>query len=309
MVLKKIVLWLTVLLLSSSEYSRVEAAGRTKPELEGSARSDASILVNSWYRDKMIQVALANIAHTAQRLKVAVGAEDSQSELYASQSLSIPARSILIVYFPVLKRKTLRGLFKEADSIYVYHADGSLIDSQTVQNMDASRMKLNPESFIAATGDGIVIRRDVENLPGLRLVFIPRSLRVQDNILIPGRQREGVSKTCTEEDLNNLELPDEYRLQARAMLSDHFGYMVKAGETVRISVYYPVPQIADCTLVRISDYEYFFSPDGSVRHGRGPVSLVMIYNPALINIVTPLPLVLEGSEAGSKQKMKYQGPQ
>jgi hypothetical protein len=66
---------------------------------------------------------------------------------------------------------------------------------------------------------------------------------------------------------------------------------------------YTVPAIKNCAVVRFSDYQYLFAANGSVLHGGGPVTAVMIYNPSIMKIAPSFPLVPEGSEGG-KQKMK-----
>jgi hypothetical protein len=119
--------------------------------------------------------------------------------------------------------------------------------------------------------------------------------------MMPGRQRKGSQQACSEADLNKLGLTDEYLKQARTRLADHLGYIVKAGETARISMDYTVPDIKDCAVVRFSDYQYLFAANGSVLHGGGPVTAVMIYNPSIMKIAPSFPLVPEGSEGG-KQK-------
>jgi hypothetical protein len=300
---QKIIPWVVILVLSLSGLSTIEAAGREKPEPQGGEQCPPSILVNSWLRDKMIQVALANITGEAQRIKVAIGTEEIQSELFASQTLSIPARSISIVYFPVLRQKTSRGALKDSDYVSVYRSDGSLIDLKPVQQADRSRVQLTTDSFLAASGDDINISYDLGPGQGLRLVFVPRSLRIQEKMLIPGRLRDGSFPACAEEDLSKLGLPDEYRIQARTKLADHYGFIVKDGETARITVDYTVPEITDCAVVRLSDYQYFFARGGSVTQGAGLGALVMVYNPSIIKIAPLHPLVREG-QGGGKQKIK-----
>ena len=291
-----------LLVLLTPGSSRVEAGGRSKPEFADDTKPSPSILVNSWYRDKMIQVALANIAPDARRVSVAIGTEDVQSELFASQSLSIPARSIVVVYFPRLKKKTAKGVVKDSDHVSVYASEGPLIDLQPVQEADLSPAQMNLENFLAASGDGITVSYDPGSGPDLRLVFVPKALRVQEQALIPGRPRQGSLSACSGEDLNKLELPDDYRRQAHARLSDHYGYIVKPGEKARISVDYSVPEIADCAVVRISDYQYSFSPAGGVSQGGGPVATVMVYNPAVMKIAPLFPLIPEGNEDGKLKK-------
>ena len=116
---QKIIPWVVVLVLSSSGFSPIGAAGREKPELPDEAQHAPSILVNSWHRDKMIQVALANITGEARPVKAAIGTEEIRFEPFAGQSLSVPARSIAVVSFPVLRQKTPRGALKDSDHVSV----------------------------------------------------------------------------------------------------------------------------------------------------------------------------------------------
>jgi hypothetical protein len=118
-----------------------------------------------------------------------------------------------------------------------------------------------------------------------------------------GMPRKSSLQPCSEEDLKKLGLTEAYFKQARSRLANNLGYIVKAGKTSGISVDYVVPDIKDCAVMRLSDYQYSFAPKGSVRHGGGPVSIVMVYNPSVMKIATSFPLVPEG-EGGGKQKMK-----
>lgn len=279
----------------------VGAAGREKPELAVGDKGASSILVTTWYRDRLIQVAVANIAEEAQFVKVAIGTEDIQSDLLASQSLTVPARSISIVYFPVLKQKTAKGVMKDADFVSVHRSDGQLIAAQAVQRADPSRSQLTPVGFLAASGDGTSITYVLEPQQALRLVFVPKSPLVQDKARMQGKPRKDSLQPCLENDLNKLGLPDDYLKQARSRLADNFGYIVKSGKQAAISVNYTVPQIKDCAVARLSDYQYLFASNGSVRQGAGPVTTVMIYNPSVMYIATPFPLVPEGGGGGQQK--------
>lgn len=303
MAILKIILGVAILILSSSGVSTIEAGGRTGPPTEGGEKHVPSILVNSWLRDKMIQVALANITGKAQPIKAAIGVENIQSELFVSQSVSVPARSIEIVYFPVLRQKTSRGALKDSDYVSVYRSDGALIDLQAVQKTDSSSAQLTTDSFLAASGDVINISYDLSPGQGLRLMFVPKSLRIREKALMLGRPRDGSFPACSEDDLIKLGLTDEYRNQARMKLADHYGFIVKDGEKARIMVDYTVPEITDCAVVRLSDYQYLFASSGGVTQGAGPGARVMVYNPSVMKITPLLPLVQE-EQNGGKQKMK-----
>ncbi len=299
----KIILWAISLVFLSMSSTWIEAAGREKPEQQCPGTIAPPILVNSWYRDRIIQVAVANVTEEARAVKVAIGADGIQSDPFSSQSLTVPARSISIVYFPMLRQKTSKGEIKDADFISVFRPDGYLIDMQALQKADHSRSQMTTQGFLAVSGDSLNISYDLEPGSDLRLLFVPRSLQAQDKVSMQGKPGKGSPRTCSEEDLGKLGLSDDYSKQARTRLTDNFGYIVKAGERAEISIDYSVPEIADCAVVRLADYQYLFASGGSVRYGGGPLTTVMIYNPSVMKIAPSSPLVPEG-EGGEKQKMK-----
>ena len=304
MAIRKIIFWVVILLLSSSGFSTITAGGREKPEQQCPGTFAPPILVNSWYRDRIIQVAVANITEKEQAVKVVIGAEGIQSDHFASQSLTVPARSISIVYFPMLRQKTSKGEIKDADFISVFRPDGHLIDLQSVQKADHSRSQMTTQGFLAASGDSLNISYDFEPGLDMRLLFVPRSLQIQGKVLMQGKPRKGSVRTCSEEDLGRLGLSDDYAKQTRSRLQDDFGYIVKAGESAEISLDYSVPEITDCAVVRLSDYQYSFASNGSVRYGGGPLTTVMIYNPSVMKIAPSFPLVLEGRTGENKKLNK-----
>lgn len=294
--MQKIVLWILLLLICSPGPNPVSAAGREKPHKETSQ----PLLVISWFQGGTVHVAAANTTLAEQSVTVALGSEGVQTELFSSQSFSVPARSIALVHFPLRGDRTEQGAQKAANFIYLYTAGGALIEAQPLQQAAGLVSSATLEKYHAPVGGGLVVNYTLPSRQGVRILFIPLSLPAAGAAPVPGRARGGFLKNCTDEDLSRLKLPDEYGKRARAMLADHIGYIVKAGEPARISVYYPAPAIKDCAVVRMTDYQYFFTPGGSVRHGRGQVPAVMIYDPAVMKLLPSQQLVLKENETGKQ---------
>ncbi len=262
-----------------------------------------SVLFNAWYKDKAIQVAVANPADSGQSLKVAIGTEEIQPQLFASQSLPVPPHTIKLLYFPVLRQKTSRGNLRNSDYFFIFKSgpEGSgLIGSQPVQNLYPSPGDPTLDSFIATPGDEVRFSYELKPEDTLRLILAPKSVRVQENLLMAGRPQEWLLKALTREELDELKLPDDYRKQVREKLAENYAFAVKQGKGAGISILYTIPEVKDCVVTEIPDYRYFFTPSGGVLQGGGRGATLLIYNPRTVIMKPLLDLKPEGEEGTSR---------
>ena len=84
------------------------------------------------------------------------------------------------------------------------------------------------------------------------------------------------------------------RIQTILALGDRAGLFL---QSIYLSSY---PEIKNCAVVRLSDTQYEFQPNGGVRYGTGAGLAFMIYNPKTMKL-TPL-LELSREEEGSSTK-------
>ena len=81
----------------------------------------------------------------------------------------------------------------------------------------------------------------------------------------------------------------------------NFCFLVGSGERAEITLRYTVPEVKNCAVVRLSDTQYEFQPNGGVRYGTGADLAFMIYNPKTMKL-TPLLELSREEEGSSTQK-------
>jgi hypothetical protein len=274
------------------------AGGRVKPEGNEVQRS---ILFTAWHRDKVIQVAIANAGDKTRALKVAVGARDVRERLFVSQRLSLPPRSVKLVYFPVPTRKGPAGEPITADHVFVFDpASSGTVDSAPVQK-PGGPLSPFPDDFLAVPGDSVRLQYRIDPGNSLRVLFLPREVRVQDKILTALESGEGFPRPSGRGALSKADLPADYRSRILQMEEGNFGFLVHPGERAEIALRYRIPEIRDCALVRLSETRYEFQPNGVVRYGTGAGAAFLIYDPKTMRL-DPL-LELSSEEEGSSQDL------
>jgi hypothetical protein len=296
-IVQNILFLFVCILLLLLEFNPLEAGagGRTKPEENELRRS---ILFTAWYRDKVIQVAIANVGDRAHPLKVAIGTRDVRDHLFASQSLLLPPKSVQLVYFPLLTRKDPKGE-RKSDHVFVLDGASSGLVAP-VQKPDGS-FSPSVEDFLVTPGDSVRLQYRIDPGNAMRIFFLPREVKVEDKILKAIEPEEGFRKPIERGALKKVNLPADYQSKILQMLEGNFCFPVSSGERAEISVRYIVPEIKDCAVVRLSDTQYEFQPNGGVRYGTGAGLALMIYNPKTMKLIPLLELSSE-EEGFSTQK-------
>ena len=124
MKIKKVIFLAAILVCFLTPVSDLhEALGGGRRKIIPKHQLSGSILFTAWNRDSLINVAVCNISDSAHSIKVATGTYDVGRRIYASQSLEIPANSIKLVYFPLLKQQTPRGDLKASDYVFLFSQD------------------------------------------------------------------------------------------------------------------------------------------------------------------------------------------
>jgi hypothetical protein len=295
-IVKNIIIIFVCILPFLLEFIPLEAraGGRTKPEKNELQRS---ILFTAWYRDKVIQVAIANLGDKAHSLKVAIGTSDVRDHLFASQSLLLPPQSIKLVYFPLLTQKGPKGERNISDHVFVLDgASSSLVGLAPVQQLGGS-FSPSLEDFLVTPGDSVQLQYRIDPRNSRRIFFLPREVKVQDKILTAVEPEEGFRKPIDRSALKKVNLPASYQPKILQMVEGNFCFLVSSGERAEITLRYTVPEIKNCAVVRLSETQYEFQPNGGVGYGTGAGLVFMIYNPKTIKL-TPL-LDLSREEEGS----------
>ena len=289
---------LPFLLEFNPEESR--AAGRSKPEGNELQRS---IIFTAWYRDKVIQVAIANEGDKSQSLKIAIGTRDMKERLFASQSLLLQPQTIKLVYFPMLTQKGSKGERIISDHVFILDgASSGLIDFAPVQTPSGS-LYPSLEDFLIAPGDTVRLQYRIEPVNSMRLIFLPREVKVQDKFLTAIKPEEGSRKPADRSALAKVNIPADYRPKILKMLEGNFCFLVDSGERAEISMRYTIPEIKNCAVVRLFETEYEFQADGMVRYGAGAGLVFMVYNPKTMKLAPLLELSREEETSSAKKSI------
>ena len=276
------------------------AAGRSKPEENELQRS---ILFTAWYRDKVIQVAIANTGDKSQSLKIAIGTRDVKEHLFASQSLMLQPQTIKLVNFPLLNHKGLKGEQNISDYVFILDkASSGLIDFAPVQTPGGS-FSSSLEDYLATPGDTVRLQYRIDTVNSMRLIFLRREVKVQDKILTAVEPEEGFRKPADRSALTKVNIPANYLSKILQMLEGNICFLVNSGERVEISMRYTVPEIKNCAVVRLFETEYEFQPNGMVKYGAGAGIVFMIYNPKTMKLVPLLELSREEETSSAKKSI------
>lgn len=270
------------------------AGGRRK--ITPRHKLSGSILSAAWYRDSLINVAVCNISDSAHSIKVATGTYDVGRRIYASQSLEVPANSIKLVYFPLLKQQTPRGDLKASDYVFVFGQDPKtygLIDFKTIQNIYARYARASLDNFLVPSGHKARFSYTTEPDESLRILFVAKSIRTSSNLPITGKPLKGMLRPARTEDIRELALPIFYERQIIKRLEGNHCFLIEPGEGATITVVYDIGEIKDCALVTIPVYRYTFKLGGGLRAGGGHGLTFMIYNPNVIQIKALLEISTE----------------
>lgn len=276
-----------------------EALGGGRRKITPKHKLSGSILFTAWYRDSLINVAVCNISNSAHSIKVGTGTYDVGKRIYASQSLEVPANSIKLVYFPLLRQQTPRGDLKASDYVFVFGQDPKtcgLIDFKTIQNIYARYPKASLESFLVPSGDRARFSYTSECDESLRIIFVAKSIKTRGNLFITGEPVKGTLRPVSRQDIKELSLPVFYEKQVIKRLEGNHCFVIKSGEGATITVVYDIGELKDCALVTIPVYRYTFKPDGGLHAGGGHGLTFMAYNPSVVQIKTLLRLSTESKK-------------
>ena len=286
---------LACFLILSSGLHEALAGGRTirpKHKLSG------SIVLNAWYRDSLINVAVCNISSRSHSLRIATGTYDVRKHIYASQSLEIPPRSIKLVYFPLLKQQSLTGNLKASDHVFVFSQDPKtygLIGFRRIQNIYPRYFRRSLDNFIVASGDRARFSFTMECDESLRVIFIAKSIKTRNDLFIIGEPAKEILRPASKEDIKALKLHSFYEKEFMKQLEGNYCYVIGPGEGGSITVVYHVPEIENCALITIPVSFHIVEPPGGGGGGHGLT--FMAYNPNVVQIKTLLRLSTE-SEKG-----------
>jgi len=287
-------------LILSSALHEALAGGRTirpKHKLSG------SIVLNAWYRDSLINVAVCNISGRSHLLRIATGTYDVRRHIYASQPLEIPPNSIKLVYFPLLKRETPRGDLKASDHVFVFADDSTAptpIGFRHIQNIYPRYFRRSVDKFIVASGDRARFSFTMECDESLRVIFIAKSIKTPNDLFIIGRPAKEILGPASKEDIKALKLHSFYEKEFMKQLEGNYCYLIKPGEGATITVVYHVPEIENCALITIPVSFHIVEPPGGGGGGHGLT--FMAYNPNVVRIKTLLELSTESRKGVLRAK-------
>jgi hypothetical protein len=279
---------LACFLILSSGLHELFAGGRTirpKHELSG------SIVLNAWYRDSLINVAVCNISSKPHSLRIATGTYDVRKHIYASQPLEIPPNSIKLVYFPLLKRETPRGDLKPSDHVFLFADDSTaptLMGFRRIQNIYPRYFRRSLDNFIVASGDRARFSFTMERDESLRAIFMAKSIKTPNDLFVIGEPAKEILRPASREEIKALKLHIFYEKEFVKQSETNYCYLIKPGEGGTINVVYHVPEIENCTLITIPVSFHIVEPPGGGGGGHGLT--FMAYNPNVVQIKTLLEL-------------------
>jgi len=282
---------LACFLILSSGLHELFAGGRT---IRPKHRLSGSIFLNAWYRDSLINAAVCNISSSSHSLKIATGTYDVRKHIYASQSLEIPAKSIKLVYFPLLKRETPRGDLKASDHVFVFANDSavpSLIGFRHIQNIYRRYFRRSLDNFIVASGDRTRFSFAMKHDDSLRVLFIAKSIKTPNELFVIAEPAKEILGPASKEDIKALKLHSFYEKEFMKQLEGNYCYLIKPGDGATITVAYHVPEIENCALITIPVSFHIVEPPGGGGGGHGLT--FMAYNPSVVHIKTLLRLLTE----------------
>jgi hypothetical protein len=255
-----------------------------------------SIVLNAWYRDNHIHVAVCNVAPEDRILKIAVGSRGKEDHIFASTTLTLPRQSLKMVSFPPIDRKTSQGDMKTADTVFALaeiEAFRGLVNQNAIQHVAAGDRFPELMNFLVNGKERVVFRYTVTDEANLTVVFIPKTilahrLRLSGRV-VSDRTHQPVSKS----DIKGLNLPARYEKDLLKRLNESYCFLFSSDSVGTVSVSYDLQGTGVCTLVDIPTYTYIFGADGSVTAGGGQGLTAMVYNQDDIDILPSFSLTLE----------------
>lgn len=246
-----------------------------------------SIVLNAWYRDDHINVAVCNVADEDRTLKIAVGSAGKEEQIYGSTTVALPRRTLKMVSFPLIRRKTPQGDMKTADTVFAIaeiDAFRGLVDHKPIQQVTAGDRFPELADFLVNWKEQVVFRYTVIDEANLTVVFIPKFIVANrfrlSSRLVSGRSHQPVSKR----DIERLNLPATYESDLLKRLNQNHCFLFSSDSLGTATVTYDFQGTEACALVNIPTYTYIFGADGSVTAGGGQGLAVMVYNPDDIDI-------------------------
>ena len=260
-----------------------------------------SIVLNAWYRDDHINVAVCNVAAEDRILKIAVGSAGKENQIFGSTTLTLPRRTLKMVSFPLIRQKTPQGDMKTADTVFAIagiDAFRGLVNHQPIQQARVGDRFPELADFLVNRNKRVVFHYTVNDETNLTVVFIPKSI-VSNRYRLSGRRVSGQSQLpVSRGDIERLNLPAAYENDLVKRLNENFCFLFSSDSYRTATVTYDFQGTEACVLVNIPTYTYVFSADGSATAGGGQGLAVMVYNREDIGIQPSFSL---SGETGKKK--------
>ncbi len=257
------------------------AATAATEELETArTKSVASnpILVNAWYRDTVIHVALINRGEDTVNLRVAVGARGVSETHFAQRTVEAHPRSFQMTAFPAVTRKD--GM--PADHVFV-SGPGLRDQFQVIQHANLERSNSTVTHSVLHAGENALFEYTPAISPALQLIFIPKTIEAAPGKRCIAGPVSTAVRPLSEEELKTMELPASYRQAMLARAEDNFAYLLPPGARDPIRIRYTTPQVSDAVNVAIPFYRYIWGAGGGpMRAGGGVGAVLTLYNPEKI---------------------------
>ncbi|MFC1877783.1 hypothetical protein ACFL2E_11020 [Thermodesulfobacteriota bacterium] len=283
-----------VVMLIATGYCDVWAGGRLR--MPQNHPWVDSILLNAWCRDDHINVAVCNVAAEDRTLKIAVGSAGKEQQFYGSTTLELPRRTLKMVSFPLMCRKTPQGDMKTADTVFAIAEIDTfrgMVKHKPIQQIMVGDRFPELTNFLVNRKERVVFRYTVTDEANLTVVFIPKSI-VANRFGLSGRLVSGTShKPVSKSDIERLNLPATYERDLLKQLNENYCFLFSSVSLGTATVSYDFEGTEACSLVNIPSYTYIFDGDGSVTAGGGQGLVVMVYNPDDIDIQPSFSLTWE----------------
>lgn len=259
------------------------------------------ILLNAWYRDDHINIAVCNMGIEDQHVKIAVGIRGNKERIYGGTTVLLNKKSIIKISFPLLQQQTPQGDLKPADHVFVFDDSdtyrGSIV-SQAIQQIKVSHRYSELVDFIIDGQAQAIFRYSVINAEALTVVFIPKAIK-NNGYQIVGHPFSGqAQQQISESELIELNIPPSYEHDLLKRLDKSYCFLYRPGISGITTMVYDFQELESCALIHIPAYVYEFNSDGSVKAGGGQGLTLMAYRPDKISIQPSYTLV---GESGNKK--------
>jgi len=246
-----------------------------------------STVLSAWYRDDHINVAVCNVADEDRAMKITLGLDGKERQIFGSTTLALPRRSLKMVSFPLIRLETPQGDIKTADTVFaIAEIDEfrGVVDHKPIQQVKVGNRFPGLRDFLVNRKDRVTYRYTVTDEDNLTVVFIPKSIMSNrfhfSGRPISDRSHQAVGKS----DIEHLRLPETYENALLKKLNENLCFIFSSETLGTAAVSYDLQGVKACELVNIPTYTYVFGTDGSVTAGGGQGLSVMVYNPNDIDI-------------------------